>query len=249
MASIRKRGEKFQARVRVRGASPATRTFTNRKDAQQWAKQAEAAMLRGAWIDRSEAEQTSLRDALARYEREITSTKKGAVQERNVIAQITGHAALAARSLASIKAADIAKLRDELTAKGCAPATIARRLAVLSHLFTISIKEWGMTCLTNPVLLIRKPAVRNARTRRLSVVEERYLLAACDRHKGGWLRPVVELALATCMRRGEIAGLLWPWVDLSKRTITLPDTKNGTARTVPCQRRREFRVNWPVWNP
>ena len=232
MASIRKRGDMFQARIKVRGYQQ-SRTFASRKDAQQWAKQAEAAMLRGAWIDRSEAEQTSLREALARYERDITSTKKGAVQERSIIAQITGHAGLAARPLASIKAADVAKLRDELAAKGCAPATITRHLAVLSHLFTIAIKEWGMTCLTNPVLLIRKPAVRNARTRRLSPVEEAFLLAACDRHAGGWLRAVVDLAIATAMRRSEIAGLLWPWVDLSKRTITLPDTKNGTARTVP----------------
>lgn len=233
MASIRKRGETYQARVRVRGFSPTTRTFVIRKDAKQWAKETEAAMLRGAWLDRTEAEETSLREALARYEREITPTKKGAIAERNVIAQINRHISLANQSLATIKATDIVRLRDELALKGFAPATIARRLAVISHLFTVATKEWGMTCLTNPVLLVRKPVVRNARTRRLSPVEQKYLLPACDRHAGGWLRAVVDLALETAMRRGEIAGLQWNWIDLAKRTVRLPDTKNGTARAVP----------------
>ena len=29
------------------------------------------------------------------------------------------------------------------------------------------------------------------------------------------------------MRRGEIAGMIWEMVDLKKRTVTLPETKNG----------------------
>ena len=35
------------------------------------------------------------------------------------------------------------------------------------------------------------------------------------------------------MRRGEIAGLRWENVNLKQRSAHLPDTKNGTARTVP----------------
>ncbi len=233
MASIRKRDDVYQARVKVRGYAPVAKTFPNLKDAQQWAIQAEGAMLRGAWLDRSEAKATSLREALARYELEITATKKGAVAERNLIAQINGHKSLSGQSLATIKATDIARLRDDLVSKGYAPATIARRLALLSHVFTVATKEWGMTSLVNPVPLVRKPVIRNARTRRLGGLEESLLLAACDRHGGRWLRSVVELALETAMRRGEIATLEWGWVDLGRRTIRLPDTKNGTARTVP----------------
>ena len=35
------------------------------------------------------------------------------------------------------------------------------------------------------------------------------------------------------MRRGELAGMTWDMVDLKKRTVTLPDTKNGQKRIVP----------------
>ena len=35
------------------------------------------------------------------------------------------------------------------------------------------------------------------------------------------------------MRRGEILGLRWADVDMGKRTLHLPITKNGESRTVP----------------
>jgi integrase len=39
------------------------------------------------------------------------------------------------------------------------------------------------------------------------------------------------------MRFGELAGAQWKHVDLDKRTIYLPNTKNGQARTVPLSTR------------
>ena len=35
------------------------------------------------------------------------------------------------------------------------------------------------------------------------------------------------------MRRSEILGLRWENIDLIRQTAFLPDTKNGTSRTVP----------------
>ena len=35
------------------------------------------------------------------------------------------------------------------------------------------------------------------------------------------------------MRRSEIAGMNWNQVDLKKKTVTLPETKNGEKRGVP----------------
>ena len=35
------------------------------------------------------------------------------------------------------------------------------------------------------------------------------------------------------MRRSEILGLRWENIDLIRQTVFLPDTKNGTSRTVP----------------
>lgn len=167
MASFRKRGElQWQARINRKGFPAQVKTFSTRAQAEAWARQVESEIDRGVFVSRVEAEATSLSEALERYEREISAFKKGAVQERSVIVVWKG-TDLARRSLAAVRSADVAKLRDEWL-KTHKSATVLRRLAVLSHVFTIARKEWGMEGLLNPVELIRKPQVSNARTRRIS---------------------------------------------------------------------------------
>jgi len=48
-----------------------------------------------------------------------------------------------------------------------------------------------------------------------------------------WVKPIVQLALATAMRRGELLSLRWENINLRVRTAYLPTTKNGDSRTVP----------------
>jgi len=50
---------------------------------------------------------------------------------------------------------------------------------------------------------------------------------------GGFIEPVVKLALETAMRRGEIASIRWKDVDLNNRIVHLYDTRNGEHRDVP----------------
>ena len=45
--------------------------------------------------------------------------------------------------------------------------------------------------------------------------------------------PLVKFALETAMRRGEILGLHWEYVDLPKCIALIPLTKNGESRTAP----------------
>ena len=47
------------------------------------------------------------------------------------------------------------------------------------------------------------------------------------------LRPIAEFAIETAMRSREILGMRWEQVDLKKRLVYLPVTKNGEVRTVP----------------
>ena len=71
----------------------------------------------------------------------------------------------------------------------------------------------------------------NRRTRRLSADEYDRLVKTCS----PWLRALVEAALETGCRRGELLGLQWGMVDLDRRTIRLPAslTKTSEARQVP----------------
>lgn len=47
------------------------------------------------------------------------------------------------------------------------------------------------------------------------------------------LLAMVEFGLETAMRRGEVLRMRWKDIDASKRTLHIPKTKNGHARTIP----------------
>ncbi|WP_225561724.1 site-specific integrase [Rhodanobacter sp. DHB23] len=201
----------------------------------------ESEMNRGVWLDRSEAETTTLYALLDRYETEVMPALKGVVREKSVLG-LWRDTPLSKRTVATIRSGDIAQQRDTWLAAGLAPATVLRRLARLSHLFNTARKEWGMESLSNPVELVRKPTPNNARTRR--VVAPPSNGRRCDRQMDELARisassesrvlPVIlTLAVETAMRRGEIAALLWENIDLGRRVAHLPETKNGNSRDVP----------------
>jgi len=248
MATFRKRGPyQWEVQIRKRGYPAQSKTFNTKAEAEAWAKMIESEMARGVWISRGEAESTTLREALERYQAEIVPHKKGKVQEVSVIKMLLT-LPLALRPLASIRGADLASLRDAWQ-KDYAPATVLRRLAVLSHVFSVARKEWGMESLSNPVEVIRKPVVKNARVRRVVELERpfgdaeggddvramqegelEWVIAASS---SALLPSIIRLAVETAMRRGEIVGLRWEHIDLERRAAYLPATKNGSARDVP----------------
>ncbi|MFM0122843.1 site-specific integrase [Paraburkholderia sp. RL18-101-BIB-B] len=253
MPTIRKRGHsQWEAQVRRRGYPAQSKTFNTKAEAEAWASIIESEMSRGVWVSRSEAEATTLYEALKRYEEEISLSKKGAAQELSVLKTCKA-VDLSKRPLATIRSADVAKLRDEWL-KEYKPATVLRRLAVLSHVFSIARKEWGMDSLSNPIELIRKPQPNNARTRRIAVnaasvstvseqepesraAEDGELERVAKASSSALLPSIIWLAVETAMRRGEIVSLLWVNVDLNRRVVHLPSTKNGDARDVPLSSR------------
>lgn len=82
MGSIRERGKfQFQARIIRKGWPVQTKTFNDKPAAQAWIRLIESEMDRGIFVSRTEAESTTLRDALDRYLVEVTPTKKGQAQE------------------------------------------------------------------------------------------------------------------------------------------------------------------------
>lgn len=156
MATIRKRGDcQWQALVRKKGYLNQSKTFITRADAERWALEIESKMDSGLFVDRSEAERTSLGEALERCRNAITVHKKSAYSEGKKI-DTWQRNPLALRPLASIRPADLATYRDGRLKAGKTPSTVRLELAVVSHLFTIATKEWGMP-LQNPVSLIRLP--------------------------------------------------------------------------------------------
>ncbi|MFT3757665.1 integrase [Thauera sp.] len=253
MANFRKRGElQWQARIRRKGYPDQVKTFNTRAEAEEWARAIEHQIDRGAFVSRAEAEATTLYEALGRYEREVTVHKNGEEAEKSVL-RIWKGTELALRTMPAIRSADIAKLRDEWL-KTLKPATVLRRLQLLSHVFNIARKEWGMESLSNPLELVRKPQPNNARTRRIVAAKQADTreageeaadqessrdtpddeLARVIAATGSSVLPaIIRLAVETAMRRGEIVGLRWEHIDLQDRVAHLPKTKNGEPRDVP----------------
>jgi integrase len=235
MATIRKRSGNWQAIVKRKGYGQISRTFDTRADAELWASTTESEIGHGKYVPARtrESENTTLSEALDRYEREVSSQKKSHEKEKVYMRQWK-RTPLAKRFLAAIHGKDIAAYRDARLKEVGANA-VRHELALLSHLFTIAVKEWGMGELVNPVRQIRKPVAPPGRDRRLRPDEEKALLAACGKYNSE-LSLIVRFALETGMRRSELAGMIWDRVDLKKRTALVDEkhpTKPKSTRLVP----------------
>lgn len=77
MASIRNLNGRWQARVVRKGHAPEAKPFTTR-DAERWARSVEAAMDRGSYESREEADKTTLGDLVRRYVAEGVPGTRGA---------------------------------------------------------------------------------------------------------------------------------------------------------------------------
>lgn len=242
MATINERFDRdgqsigWQVIVRRKGFPSQTRTFRSKRDADQWSYEIESEIGQGRFVDHREAESTLLAILLARYRTEVTPRKRGAKAELSKIGVIARHR-IVRRSVASLTGADLAAYRDDRL-KEVSAGTVNRELSVLGHVFTVAMQEWRILLPRgNPVQAMRRPRAADARTRRLFDGEEDRLVAAALHYeatsKAIRMAAVIKLAMATAMRRGEIVSMRWQHVDLKARTIHLPETKNGTARSVP----------------
>ena len=68
MASIRKRGKKWQVQIRRKNCPPVTRSFINRRDAKVWARQNESQIDRTGLPQNTKSLEThTLADLVSRY--------------------------------------------------------------------------------------------------------------------------------------------------------------------------------------
>jgi integrase len=113
--------------------------------------------------------------------------------------------------------------------KGRSPARVNREMATLRHMLNKGV-QWGRLPV-NPFekgesLFFRED---QSRVRYLTQEEAARLLAACQPH----LRPIVETALNTGMRKGEILALRWEWVRDGWIHLPAEMSKTGLGRMVP----------------
>ena len=117
----------------------------------------------------------------------------------------------------------IRKRQDE---DGVAPATLNRALQVVRRILNLAHQDWRWIQSVPRLRMLKKP---QGRTRFLTREEADRLHGEVPTH----LQPVMQFALATGCRRGEILALEWRRVDLDRRVAWLDPgtTKNGEGRT------------------
>ncbi|MDP2246874.1 MAG: site-specific integrase [Nitrosomonadales bacterium] len=230
MATFRKRSNSWQARVQRHGYPDISKSFKTRSEAVAWARKVESD------IDQQTADHPSkvnlkvtLKELLEKYQQEVTPHKKHSSVESYRIARLIKHP-MADKPIAEVKSADIARWRDERIKQGRAPNTIRLELAILSNLFTVAASDWGYEWLDNPTKRVKIPKLPSGRVRRLAEGELKQILTSSE---SALLKHIVTLAVETGMRRGEIVAIQNKHINLNKRTLLIPVTKNGEAREIP----------------
>lgn len=235
----------WQAVIRRKGHPPQSRTFDLKVDAEQWARGVERDIDWGEFKDVKNARNTTLKQVLEHYRDNNMEKNKGKDIDA-IRMNILLDSDLARYSMSA--------LTDDLIESWCnryarenkvKGSTINRYLNLLSAAINVGIKKKKLN-IENPVKQVDRPANPEHRDRRLSDDEEKRLLEALSvtEREGGrftgpqniWLRSLVELAIETGMRRSELLGLEWQYIDKARGLAHIPDTKIGKGEEAPVSR-------------
>lgn len=227
MASISKRAKGWQAQIRKKGYQPISKRFDKKSDAEVWARITESEMDRGIFVDRTEAEKTTLAEILKRYSMEVSVSKLGYVQEKSRIKTLLNHS-ISSRYLSTLKSSDFANYRDNRLIEVCG-TTVNKELNLLAKIIDTARRDWSIN-MDNPVRIIQRPKNNRARDRRPKEEELKLIL---NTTKSEQLSHIILFAIETAMRRGEICKARWSHLDLSKRILKIPQTKTGVPRIIP----------------
>jgi integrase len=171
-------------------------------------------------------------NALAdRYEENYGSQKSFKGFKRHVVRDLRG--VFGEKRLSEITYFDLETYRNDRKAtptkagKTRTDASVNRDMAIFGHILGKAV-EWGLLQ-ASPFKKGKRLMFKenNQRLRFLTENEIHNLLDACTSH----LRPIVEVALLTGMRRGELLSLKWE--QIRNGFIYLTETKSGKARQIP----------------
>jgi integrase len=249
-STIQARGpHQFRVQVRRNGVYQ-SRTFEKLSEAREWQRIIEGKVTGDEFVDQKLVRGTTLAQACDWM---INSNLVGnGANAKNLLSKLNywKSSKFGSWSLASIHDWDLIEWRrevlDEANAEDgalCGPAadggphTAIHRLNALSKLIQIWARAHRVP-IDNPVKPGVRPGKPEGRNRRLAENEERRLLDAAGKSRP-WLKAAIIIAIETCIRQSELAGLAWEHVKLNGEYphIDLPKTKNDRPRRVPLSRR------------
>ena len=201
MGTLRRRNNKWHVQIRRKHYPSQTRTFNNKLAALRWIRNTEVKLEQND-VGLLRKDYPRLKSLIEHYINTVSVKKRGYTAEKYHLKSLIRNK-IARLPINLVTSQRLAEYRDERADK-VEPSTLLRELNIIQHLFNIAIKEWGFA-ISNPCKMIAKPNGIKKRERRLSNEEYNFLV------KGNYpqqtLKHIIELAIETGMRRGEILNI------------------------------------------
>ena len=120
-------------------------------------------------------------------------------------------------------------LQEQTVARNWKAGTRNRWQAAFSLVFRVGVDNDKIE--TNPASRIKRKTENNGRIRFLSDEEETKIRKVLEAKYPQYI-PAFDISLHTGMRASEQFGLRWNQIDLERKLLTLPKTKNGSSRVI-----------------
>lgn len=156
------------------------------------------------------------------YARDIKK-KRSWTRDQELLKNICNY--LGERKLSEITAIELENYKSKRL-KEVSPSTVNRGLSCLRHLYNLAIK-WKKHFSVNPLSQIEFFPENNKIERILTIDEESRLYD----NSPEYLKPIIQFALNTAMRKGEILSLKWSNIDLDNKLITIDATNSKNKKT------------------
>ncbi len=179
----------------------------------------------GTYFPERVKQSITFKEATEKYWKLHACTSKGASKSKYVIDSLVKKFGF--QRLDQITTSDIQAFYNDKIQK-TSPSTANRNFTVIRAIFNRAI-AWDLFKGENPCNKVSRKRSNPAKLRFLSKEEMELLL----NNAPDSIKPLLQCALMTGMRRGEILNLTWKDVDLENGMIYVRDSKSGKSREIP----------------
>ncbi len=185
-------------------------------------------LVEGKYLDIDQEGDRTFRELSEKYYKEYSPKKAATTHKRDKSLFHHLNQYFGDSRLSEITPRVISAYKEVRKEEGAAPKTINLELGLMSHAFSMAMKEWEWVK-TNPVLCVSRERADNIIERWLEIDEEDLLLDASPQ----WLKEIIIFAINTGMRQSEILKLKWRNVSLQRGTLYIYEQKNRGRDTLP----------------
>jgi integrase len=242
--SIIKLNGRWRALVRKAGVYRCS-TFDTKGAAKTWATKLEAELDGYRATGKFDARRITLADLIQRHTAEVYPLKPYGVTKQRELAKLERE--IGTLPAGMLTAADLTRYYARRVTEGAGPVTISASLAYLGRVLRIARDLWHYDVPLDPIrearsalALVGRAGKSKRRDRRVTNAEIAKLTKhfRAKRQKSIPMADIIEFAVASGMRLGEICRIEWADYDRKARIVTIRDRKHpqdklGNDQRVP----------------